>query len=366
MAKKGKVLFELVNRGNSYVLVDSKGEPVKYPRTYILPREVNAKDGSRTRRIRWFNTASSPWADEQDKNGDLNIFAKGENGLPHIPHTESRISFDKGFLLVDERDTVKLHYLRLLPNNIANGGKAFKERNLIKEARDAAKGKLGVAQGTTAVMNLTQEKLLHAFTAYYPDEGSHDPSIMRAMLIDAAEYYANAGQLDTFMHSLDSTETYETYRTVQLFKLGILEFTGDGRIAKWVGAGPLVDIPIGEEPYDFITEWFLTNENGRVARRNAIKKYKDIMQVREAAQIAEDTSATEAERFKHLSGKDLQEKMKQLKILHKHGAKAYKFGQGDIMVQFNISTSKDLVLALNDRSSDVRRAAIEMIERFDD
>lgn len=368
MSKQKSVLFELTSRGNAFVLEDERGNKIRAPRTYILPKRSTAKNPKtqRNERIQYFDTASSIWASEQLKNGDLELFDKDERGNPIISFTQREIKFKDGFLSVDVGNTTKLEYVRHLSGNEANGGNVFRERDLAKEARVAAQGKLERSKGVTAVMNLTGEKLLYAYIAYFPENTNHDPNIMRAQLIDVAEVYADDGELNVFIESLDSTETYEIYRTVQMFRMDILELGGNGQLVKWKGGGVLTEIPIGIDPYEHTANWFLTNEKGRIAHKLAIKKHAEKINDIEGVKDAMNALQSSAMSYNSWTGKDIFERMKTYKILKKHGRHAWKVGKDGVTFQVDIATTRDFISELNDRASDIRNSCIDALEKFKD
>jgi len=366
MAKEGNILFELLDRGNTYVLSDKNGNPIKAPRTYIVPkkgRAYNPKTG-RDMLIKYHDGASSIWADEQVKNGDLELFPKDEHGNPIIPFTQRRLSFKEGLLLVPRKDLIKIEFLRALPGNQVNGGKIFKERDFVKEARVAAKHKLSIATGITAVMNLDEDRLLYAHTAYFPGEKVSSLEIMRVKLIDVAEVYAEDGELDVFVDSLLSNETFEKYRTSKMFDYDILKLADNGRVVKWASGGILLQVPINEDYVDITTHFFLNHENGRVAHKTAISRYDAKVNDLDSMSADINKMNNEIHEYSKWTGKDVEVELKNLKLLRKHGPKAYAIGMGEAAQVYSISTNKDLVIALNDPTSDVRRRALELIKQF--
>ena len=361
------ILFELTNRGNSFVLEDETGVPIKAPRSVILPKSYITYDKgtSRKRKAMYYDGCTSIWADEQQKNGDHELYGKDEFGNLRIPSENMRIVIRDGFLSVRDNDTFKLEYIRNMPLNEGNEGRTiFKERNFLKEARTAAKQELQIAHGITSVMNLQDKQLLYAYTTYFPEGATPEKEIMQAKLIDVAKHMANVGDLDVFINNIQSPDTYRFYRVVNMFKRDIVSLGGDGTLIKLSSSGSILcQVPRGEDYYDILMSWF-DSEKGRVTYKHLDKKLKEMdSNAEEAEEIMSRVNNAEGD-FKNYSGRDLHAKLKDLKAIAKHGVKQYKFGRDPEFIFVDCRKNDELDIMLNDRNHKVRRIAIDTIEKY--
>lgn len=183
---------------------------------------------------------------------------------------QEQIIFQGGVLGVGEYDVALQKFLSFHPENAANGGKMFyeydpaaiakKEVDMLKVKAEAMRAALDMDITTaSALLRPTMGRNVH----------SQKTDIITRHLLKMAEE-----KPEELLDELDNPNLMVKYLAYTSVDFGICKFTDSGQVYRWAeNDQKLLAIPFGEDKFEFITQWFSTDE-GLEVMNNITAKLK--------------------------------------------------------------------------------------------
>ena len=208
----------------------------------MMLRQTNItvyKDGE-VKQLQYRSNYNSVWADEQ-----------GDNGI------KEAIMFRDGNLSVPPTKPNLIEYLRLHPDNIANGGSLFAELNFSKKAEKSLEKEFDVVEAVTAVRDKTMSELMPV-AMLYGVSTNQKPSDIRYELLK----FAKRNPSD-FMASFDNPMVKAKAVVQRCKDFQILNVRKDG--VYWFDTnGLIVAVPVGQDPIDVMGRFCMTERGAPV------------------------------------------------------------------------------------------------------
>lgn len=211
---------------------------------YKLPQNnitIFDKEKGYNREIRYCPAERSVYRDEQSE------VARRE-----------QIVFRDGLLSVPETDPILLEYLRLHPDNIANGGKRFNEINNEADAEKELEREFLLHDAIAKIKISDIDELIPVALSYGISADLSSLEIKRALLQQAK------GNPEKFMQSFNNPMVKMRADVVTALDFQILKQSVDGMY--WYDSNTLImPTPVGQDTLDVFVR-FLTTDKGNPVR----------------------------------------------------------------------------------------------------
>ena len=208
------------------------------------------EETQRQRAIRYVVNYDSPFIDEQDASGwDLR---------------PERIVFEKGVLIVDAKNVALQKFLDVHPWNKKNGGTYFHEHDpeaLAKVEVDEIKLELQAGAFALDADIATTEAVLRPRLGAKIHEMKTD-QLTRELLLFAKRQPA------LFLEAYNNENLLLQNVVYTSIDYGICKISDNGTVFRWVeNNSALVSIPFGQNPYEFLANWFKSDEGLEVMNK---------------------------------------------------------------------------------------------------
>jgi hypothetical protein len=168
-----------------------------------------------------------------------------------------QIVFRDGLLTVPHTDPILLEFLRLHPDNFANGGRRFNEVNPEQSAAEELENEFALHDAIAALKTMEIDALIPVALSYGISADLSNMEIKRALLQQAK---ANPS---AFMASLDSPIVQVKSDVITAIDFQILKSTDDGMY--WYDSNTLImPTPMGQETVDVFTRFLMTDKGNPV------------------------------------------------------------------------------------------------------
>ena len=204
------------------------------------------EESGRQRAIRYIVNYDSPFIDDQDSSGwDL---------------APEHIVFQRGHLIVDQDKIALQKFLDVHPWNEKNGGKGpvrFFEYDPEAEAKEEVENLMLEAK---AIKEAVEADLATTEAVLRPVLGDRVHEMQTDRLTREMLLYAKRDP-ESLLNALDNDKLLFINAAYTAVDFRIISITDNGTVARWVGTDKsIVAIPFGRNPYEFLGEWFSTDE----------------------------------------------------------------------------------------------------------